>query len=217
MSTNLRATVKELGDVTGKSDSCGWMFDEVAWLLHAFVIFIRPEIVIQTGHLWGKSACMILHALRYQMEIEGNTPQGDAAFDTFVHSRIAERPSFGQLISVDPGGYAKGGYDWLTEHFPGQFKHYQITSADFFEAEGKRLKDEYAGKEVFGVVDGDHSIEGCRKDLLALIELGARVIFVDDTEWLKELCDVSREVATANGYQFINLNYLNGVALLVRS
>src|ERR1035437_5202837 len=99
---SLSENVKALGELTGKSWNCGWMFDEVAWLLHALVGFIRPEVVIQTGHLWGKSACVILDALKYQLEIEGSHLQGDAAFGAFVKSHIPERTSPGRLISIDP-------------------------------------------------------------------------------------------------------------------
>ena len=72
------------------------------------------------------------------------------------------------------------------------------------------------GKSLFGVVDGDHRSEGCKKDLLALSELGAEFIFADDTSWLPELQQVSKEFALSNGYQFMNLGYMNGVGLLVK-
>src|ERR1035437_10443906 len=94
----LEHNVKELGRLTGKSKSCGWMFDEVAWLLHALVSLTRPEVVIQTGHLWGKSSCVILDALQYKLDIEGNPPQGDGAFDFFVREHTPKRLVFGRLI-----------------------------------------------------------------------------------------------------------------------
>ena len=213
---SLAENVKELGEVTGKSGNCGWMFDEVAWLLHALISFARPEVVIQTGHLWGKSACVILDALKYQLEIEGPHRQGDDAFGAFVKSRIPERTSAGSLISIDPGGFADGGYAWLSEKYPGRFEHYEMTSEQFFQTHGATLKVSLQGKEVLGVVDGDHTSEGCRKDLVALADLGARIMFVDDTVWLKELEQVCVDFARDNAYQFLVLPYMNGVGLLVK-
>jgi hypothetical protein len=42
------------------------MVDETCWLLHGLIRFYRPSLVIQTGHLWGKSALVVLEALRWQ-------------------------------------------------------------------------------------------------------------------------------------------------------
>jgi hypothetical protein len=216
MTTELAENVKALGELTKKSGNCGWMFDEVAWLLHALISFTRPEVVIQTGHLWGKSACVILDALQYKLEIEGNPRQGDAAFDAFVRLQIPERLAPGRLISVDPGGFADGGYGWLKEKYPGQFEHYDITSGEFFRVYGDSQKVFLQGREVFGLVDGDHTPEGCWKDLVALADLGARILFVDDTAWLKELEPICAAFAASNGYQFLQLPYMNGVGLLVK-
>ena len=39
------------------------MCDEVAFLLYSMVKFTRPDVVVQMGHLWGKSALMVLEAM----------------------------------------------------------------------------------------------------------------------------------------------------------
>jgi hypothetical protein len=212
----LSDNVQELGRVTGKSGSCGWMFDEVAWFLHALVGLVRPEIVIQTGHLWGKSACVILNALTYELKIEGNAPQGDGAFDSFVREHT--RPLGGKLISIDPGpvGVANNaaGFEFLTQTYGNRFVYRNMLSEEFFA--DVKTKDLYLGKRILGVVDGDHHVEGCMGDLRGLMKLCAEVIFVDDTTYVPELYSVCVKSAVVHDYQFLNLQYLNGVGLLVR-
>ena len=60
---SLAGKVGILRQTTGGSIGTGWMHDEVCWLLHGLIRFYRPTLVIQTGHLWGKSALVVLDAL----------------------------------------------------------------------------------------------------------------------------------------------------------
>jgi hypothetical protein len=209
--------IDELAEVTGRSGACGWMFDEVAAFLHAFVLMVQPHVVIQTGHLWGKSACAILDALRDTHFC--NAVQGDAQFEAFVQGRMLKRKVPGKLISVDPGplGVPKSdeGIEYLTKTYPGQFEFYKMPSNLFFQEHRARLKDELHGQRILGVVDGDHTTYGCHSDLAALADIGAQAFFVDDTEWLPELHIVCQDFAREHSFQFLNLPYLNGVGLLV--
>ena len=63
MGVSLAQKVGILRKTTGGSIGTGWMHDEVCWLLHGLIRFYRPSLVIQTGHLWGKSALVVLDAL----------------------------------------------------------------------------------------------------------------------------------------------------------
>ena len=67
-----------------------------------------------------------------------------------------------------------------------------------------------------GVVDGDHSSEGCRNDLEMLANLEAKIIIVDDTLWLPYLDTVCREFASEKHYDYINLELYTGLGILVR-
>lgn len=56
----LADAVGTLKSITGSSPSVGWLCDGVSFLLYGLVKFYRPQLVVQTGHLWGKSAAVIL-------------------------------------------------------------------------------------------------------------------------------------------------------------
>ena len=71
-----------LRKTTGGSIGTGWMHDEVCWLLHGLIRFYRPSLVIQTGHLWGKSALVVLDALEEHPLDRGG--MGDASYAEFV-------------------------------------------------------------------------------------------------------------------------------------
>jgi len=213
-------TVNHLKEVTGGSSGCGWMFDEVGLVLYSLVKLYKPDVVIQTGHLWGKSACMILEAMTDELRIERTENNGDGAFSSFVRSRMGVQSKESKLVSIDPGLVGgvnvDAGVKFLKERFGERFEFFQMQSVRFFREQHDYLSVLTLGKKVFGVVDGDHTEEGCKQDLESLANLSADVIFVDDTEWLKELNSVSRLFADRNGYNYLNLPYANGVGILVR-
>jgi hypothetical protein len=67
-----------------------------------------------------------------------------------------------------------------------------------------------------GIVDGDHSEEGCTGDLEGLRDLRAELIVVDDTCWLPLLGRVASGFAASNGYDYLNLPWYNGVGILLK-
>lgn len=214
---------RELYRLTGGSLTCGWMYDEVAFLLYSLIKWYRPDLVIQTGHLWGKSASIVLEALNdgfiTESGIEEQQQRADERFSTFVIANSSKRELSGRLISIDPNPLYvpnwEQGVSYLCQ-LHDNFKFYRMKSSDFFAIHGARLLSEYHAKRIVGIVDGDHSWSGCLSDLENLASLGAEVIFVDDTSWLPRLLSVVRCFAHRNRYDFINLPLYNGVGLLFR-
>lgn len=207
MRKTLPQKVAELRRVTGGSEVCGWMNDEVCWLLYGLVRFFRPSLVIQTGHLWGKSALVVLEALKNEPLDKGG--MGDFEFSTFVEKNSPPKVK-GRLISVDPGSpevpNPDAGYELLAKWYP-NFTHVGERSRSFF-------KDFQAEDErIFAIVDGDHSPNGAQGDLLSVAELGAVGIFLDDTSWLPHLQGLPHELGDYESLQFPEYN---GVTLLRR-
>jgi cephalosporin hydroxylase len=208
---NPKDIASRLYDITGGSQECGWMCDAVADFTHALVKFYRPDLVIQTGHLWGKSAAYILSALA---EPPLPLPEsGDKVFDAFVHRRIPTNP-LGRLISIDPKPmgvpHHDAGIEFLQKTFPGRFEFVQSTSVDFF----KHFSGD--GLRIVGLVDGDHTDKGCEADIRALAKLGAEIIIVDDTRWIPTLRGVGWVTASQLGYDFAEFQIYNGIAVLTR-
>ena len=223
MVTALAASVERLKRVTGASKSCGWMFDEVAFLVYALVKFHKPELVIQTGHLWGKSACVVLEALTdgFLGERGGleQTPQdADRKFATFVREHSPRQTSPPRVISVDPWPHLMDvaapydGVELLKRHYPGRFEFFKMKSGQFFE----EFTEDVSNLRVMGIVDGDHTPEGCLLDLKHFGRLRCGLILVDDTNWLPELRRVTESFAGEYGYDFLNLNLYNGLGVLQR-
>ena len=59
----LRKNLSRLKEITKASDRTGWMNDDVSFFLYSLIKFYKPSLVLQIGHLWGKSACVALEAL----------------------------------------------------------------------------------------------------------------------------------------------------------
>ncbi|XOB41508.1 MAG: hypothetical protein ACKKMS_02175 [Candidatus Nealsonbacteria bacterium] len=81
--------IRELRKISGGSLNCGWMCDEIVFLLYSLVKVYKPELVIQTGHLWGKSICIVLDALTNgflmgDYSIEDREQNGDLKFLEFL-------------------------------------------------------------------------------------------------------------------------------------
>ena len=213
---------RELGKITGRSHSVGWIFDEPAFFLYGFVKFFKPELIIQTGHLWGKSAEIMLEALNDGFledgaKIEEKLPDGDPRSSAFI---IANSPVYHRspkLISIDPFikkiPHQDDGIEYLKQIHP-NFEFHRMRSIDFFSAEGERLKRDYSGARILGFVDGDHSWGGALYDMEYLVDIGAEVIIVDDTIWLPHLGRAAREFAFRHpAYQLLDLTLYTGTAV----
>ena len=133
---------RELGRITGRSTSVGWMFDDPAFFLYGMIKWFKPELVVQTGHLWGKSALVALEALHDGflgpgMRIEEGKEEADRVVEAFVE-RNAPVVGASKVISIDP--FSKnipnqgGGIAYLKNLYgEGRFEFYRMRSIDFFE------------------------------------------------------------------------------------
>jgi hypothetical protein len=216
--------MEKLAEVTGKSESCGWMVDEVAFYLYSLIKLYKPEVVIQTGHLWGKSALIILEALtdgflgadRFEPIDVG---VGHKAFTDFVKHGAPTVPDKVKLISVDPDPLVskncERALELLQGWYGGSFEFHKETSASYFGRALDGLKSFCQGKRVLVLVDGDHTKAGCTGDLFSAKDVGAGMIVVDDTTWLPELNLAAKEFAEWNGYSYLNIPWYNGIGVLV--
>lgn len=218
----LRKRLAKLKRITKASDRTGWMIDELAFLLYALVKFYKPSLVIQIGHLWGKSALFLLEALTdgFLMEgerIEKGILSGDKKFLSYVKS---EWPKVrrGKLISVDafPYGNWKQGIAYLKQEYgKNRFEFVVEKSVKFFEDRGSVIKKKYSGKTILGVVDGDHSYAACLKDLKGMAKLDADYIIVDDLMWLPHIQKACKEFTrTHPEYALSTFLVYNGLAIL---
>lgn len=188
------------------------MCDEVAAFITALVRFHRPEVVIQTGHLWGKSSLAVLEGFDLAEPLEGTPRGGDVAFTAFVEKN-RPIPSTQKLISIDPlpmdVPHSGRGVLWLQERYGSAFEFHKCKSTDFF----RTFKTD---KRLMGIVDGDHTDDGCKRDIESLAALNATAIIVDDTLWLPSLKHVARSAAARLGYTFAHHAVYNGIAVLTK-
>jgi hypothetical protein len=216
----LAERVQKLREVTGASTNCGWMVDEVASFLYALVKFYKPDLTIQIGHLWGKSALFVLEALADgfgQFEDQCHNP--DKPFLAYIdaHRPQAVSPLF---MSVDPvpQGYVNGplGIALLNEWYPNIFRFFGMKSQDFFAEHGHSISNQYAGKSIMTIVDGDHSEEGCLNDLIRSYTVGSQVIFLDDIDLGSQIKQAADRFAETYGYHYAPLHVYNGVGIFVK-
>jgi cephalosporin hydroxylase len=217
----LSKRINLLREITGGSQSCGWMFDELAFLMYGLVKFYKPKLVIQTGHLWGKSALVILEALNDDLFVntflEEKEQNADPQFTKFVmtHKPLLSNSKF---ISIDPCPLdvpkSDKGIEQLGNWYS-NFAFYKMTSDCFFRENLERLQSEFAESRVMGIVDGDHTAQGCFNDLENLFSLKAGLIVVDDTIWLPQLSLVAKNFASKREYHLLNLPFYNGIAILL--
>lgn len=216
--------VRELRRITGGSLGCGWMNDELALTVYSLVKWFKPELVVQTGHLWGKSAMVVLESLNDgfltpKSPLETEPQEADRAFTKFRNSNRPMDTAQAKFISVDPCPSevprSEDGINYLKGLHP-NFEFHQTMSTDFFAAHGERLANEYANQRILGIVDGDHTYWGCLLDLEGFARLGARMILVDDTMWLPYIGRAAKVFARRNGYQYLDLTWYNGVGILFK-
>jgi hypothetical protein len=216
--------VRELRRLTGGSLGCGWANDELALLVYSLVKWFKPELVVQTGHLWGKSAMMVLEGLNDGFltpasPLENEPQNADRQFTKFRDSNRPPAAVEPKFISVDPAPAevprSDAGLKYLSGLHP-NFEFHQLPSTEFFATHGPRLAAEYAHQRILGIVDGDHTYWGCLLDLEGFARLGARMILVDDTQWLPYIGRAARVFARRRGYQFLDLTWYNGVGILFK-
>jgi hypothetical protein len=205
----------ELKNITGASLGCGWLHDEPATLLRSLIIYSKPEIVVQTGHLWGKSALIILQALEEMYSSPVEEQNAHELFESFVNENTPNRPvTVPQLHSIDPYCLhvpnAKSGIDYLNGKYS-NFNFYGITSAEFFATFSLDKS-----KRIFGFVDGDHSYLGAYEDMFNLAQLGAEIIVLDDTSWIPFLRRAAKRIATRYGYILSEFPNYNGTIILIK-
>lgn len=219
----LISRVRELRRITGGSRNCGWMSDEQAFLLYALIKRFRPEVVLQTGHLWGKSALVIAEALDdgFLMEenvMEDEKQEAHVVYSAFVASNTP-KPTKGILISIDPLPRNvpdwRAGVEYIRSHHP-SFVFHQMLSTEYFLRVRNGTLPSPKGKRLMGIVDGDHSYLGCLIDIRNFHNLGADIIIVDDTSWIPFTRRACERFARRNGYSFCHLPDYNGLGILAR-
>lgn len=220
--TRLKKRLAKLKKITKASDRTGWMIDEIAYLLYALVKFYKPNLIIQIGHLWGKSAVFLLEALTDSFLMDGERIEegilsGDKKFFSFVKSQWPKVKK-GKLISVDAfpyGNWEKGIAYFHKQYGKDRFEFIVKKSDDFFKDRGKEILKKYAGKTIIGIVDGDHSYKACMNDLISMAKLGADHIIVDDLQWLPHLHEVCKEFTRIHPkYSLSTFLAYNGLAVL---
>jgi len=216
--------VRELREITGGSTTCGWMTQEGAWLLYTMIKWYKPEIVIQTGHLWGMSSLITAEALNdgFLMGSYGLEDRGQNVNDCWEAFIAVNSPGDAverKAISLDPKPInvpdPNAGVEFIEGHHPG-YTFLKMPSGDFFEEAESHLGSDVAGKRLLGIVDGDHSWMGCMTDLEGFRELGADMIFVDDISWLPHLSETCRLFARRWKYQYFDFTSYSGVGILLR-
>lgn len=214
--------VRHLRQITGGSLGCGWINDELALLLYSLVKWFKPELVVQTGHLWGKSAMVVLESLNDgflspDSPLETEPQDADRRFTKFRNSNQPAMGATPKFISVDPAPSevprSDLGIHYLNKLHP-NFEFHQMMSTEFFAVHGQRLANDYLHQRILGIVDGDHTYWGCVLDLEAFARLGARLIIVDDTMWLPHIGRAAKAFARRRGYQYLDLTWYNGVGVL---
>ncbi len=191
------------------------MVDGICWLLHGLVRYYKPDVIIQTGHLWGKSALVMLDAMAGgQLETDQSS---DPAFSEYVREHDPGHRSSPILHSIDPEPKSvpnwNAGVKFLSDLYPTSFCYHPITSKAFFE---NLVTESDSHDRIMGVVDGDHSVSGCKADIASLASLGAELIVIDDTGWIAALAGVSMEAAERYGYRMMDFPLYNGVMVLMK-
>ncbi len=212
----------KLKEITKASDRTGWMVDEVAFHIYSLVKFYKPSLIIQIGHLWGKSALFLLEALTdgFLMDgerIEEGVLSGDKKFLSFVKTQWPKVKS-GKLISVDafPYGDWKQGIAYLEKLYgKNRFEFVVEKSDNFFENRSDAIKKKYYGKTILGVVDGDHSYNACLNDLIGMAKLDASHIIVDDLKWIPHIQKACNDFVHAHPEYYLSIFLVyNGLAVL---
>lgn len=210
----LRERIAELARVTGRSSTCGWMDDASCYLLYGLVKHVKPDVVLQSGHLWGKSALVVLEALTDDALLDNWDSGGDHRYSAFVGNR-RKRIGEAWLLSADPHPLGvhnwQAGVDLLREWYGERFRFKHESSPAAFQTMPRA-----DGAVILAIVDGNHEPHGCGRDISEYARIGCDLIIVDDTTWIPALAKVARECAAELGYDVLELPYGGGWTLLGR-
>jgi hypothetical protein len=137
MKNNQNEELNKLKEITGASLACGWLHDEPAVLLEALIHYYKPEVVIQTGHLWGKSALIILQSLKKMYSLESEDQNEHELFEKYVRSNTPSRSKNTPVLhSIDPYCLhvpnSNDGINYIEEKYK-NFNFYGISSSKYFE------------------------------------------------------------------------------------
>ena len=207
---NLAEKIAKLKAIDGGDWKCGYICDEVGFMLYSLVKMVNPDLIIQTGHLWGKSALIMLEALTDgKVKLDADRNGSDPLFEKFLADHAPDTKP-GRLISIDPE-VNLAGIDYLQKEYPDNFIFFHQSSDEFFYMTSSIIP----AKRIMGFVDGDHDHpEG---DIEALSNLGAKVIVIDDTTWLPKIGQKCEQIAKILGYFYINLPTYNGLGIMTKS
>jgi len=155
--TKINREVQKLKKITGSSEKTGWVKENVAHLLSGFVRYADVNLVVNIGHLWGKSALVFCDAMFNNRDFEDNWDPGDDPFST--HSRRNTNDSeIREVHSVDPLIQPLGhrplhahpeGTDFIKSCYPGFTFHNEKSDLFFLTFDFAP----YKRKMIF--IDGD--------------------------------------------------------------
>ena len=193
---------------------CGWMSDETLYLISGYIKYYKPSLVIHTGFLWGKSSAFVLDALQDE-QIELNPENSrDQDFYNFCKEHSPQRTNY-LLIAIDNNMFNLNidlANKYLTDTC-GHFLLYNMSSDQFFLENKDNINK---NETIMGIVDGDHTKDGCWNDLINLKSLNTKIIIVDDTIWIPYLDKLCQRFADEYNYDYINHKLYSGLGILIR-
>ena len=225
----IQKEITELKNIAVPPVNTGWMYDQVALFVYSLVKLYKPDTIIQTGHLWGKSAIICLNALTddnfqdLNGDFEPEKQVSDKAFNAFVESKYPQTEDV-KFISIDPYMQPKhvahfhqpqnidGGIEYIKSIYKDKFVFHKESSHEWF----KNNDITTLGNRIVAVVDGDHTYQGCMQDLLNLNKPNVHCIIVDDVSFLPYLHDCCVEFSQNTGWKYVRLDAFNGIGVLSR-
>ena len=81
--------------------------------------------------------------------------------------------------------------------------------------EPERIKEKYKEETILAIVDGDHSLDGCKTDIINFMKMGCEIIIIDDIDWIPYIREVCFNIKNKK-YQFTEYNIYNGIGVFVK-